>query len=814
MATLENLFQGLTGRSVKPWPFQVRTIEALQRDENVLLRAPTGTGKTWASLLGFLFSWISNDVNVDRVIYALPLRSLASGLYNSTNEALEKAINSPILNESEKEKLAELRISIQNGEQRRDPFFQGNIIFTTIDQLLSSYLNIPVSLPSRLGNINAGSLVGALVIVDEIHLLEPANSLRTLLEIARQMMGVTQFLFMTATLSQSSMNWLTDYLKVTPIQISNSEILQMPGQADKERVYHWVETPINVESIINRHNSGRTLVICNTIERAQQLYIELKEAKNRPKDSYLMLLHSRFFSDDRKIKETQLDYWFGPQAKGNNVILIATQVVEAGLDLSAEVLHTELCPGNALLQRAGRSARYAERNQSNVFIYSLRTTNEGRLDYGPYRELANVVDLTRQIIQSFDGQLIDMDRERDLINLVHTDDENKAFAEIKSNWRLTKGSVLKTIRDGDRSQFSALVRDIDSVSVFIHDHPEQLDVLGGMEFLTVPRTSLYRLKEHFDRVKMLNTEEWIAKSPFFPEEGERNQTVWQDVTSFEQAINSWLLVINPRYGSYNRELGFQWNVVGQPIQPQYHSRSKLEYVVYSLETYREHIERTVKALQNRNHEVLNAQKNISRKYGLGIDMIHQLEKIICLMHDVGKLRKQYQDGSVSWEMDRNPTKLTAVSGEPLAHTTFAPSSDWLANKQKRYYRGNHAAEGAFAICDDLAQYLIGTLGEETGVSIARLVLSVISRHHSPWTKSVTTGLMVEGSKEVLNSLLADHSMTPFIKKIVPVLSESDKASFADILYDPTIIEDQYWLALYFYLIRRLRIADQESFTIA
>lgn len=813
MATLENLFHGLTGRSVKPWPFQVRTIEALQRNENVLLRAPTGTGKTWASLLGFLYGWISKDVNVDRVIYALPLRSLASGLYNSTKEALRKAINSPSLNESEKERLRELRITIQTGEQREDPFFQGNITFTTIDQLLSSYLNIPVSLPSRLGNINAGSLVGALVILDEIHLLEPAHSLRTLLEIARQMKGLTQFLFMTATLSQSSLDWLTDYLKATLIQISNNEILKMPGQADKERVYHWIETPINVESIISRHNRGRTLIICNTVARAQQLYMELKETDYRPKGSCLILLHSRFFPADRKNKEEQLDYWFGPQAKGDNVILIATQVVEAGLDLSAEVLHTELCPANALLQRAGRSARYEDRNHGDVFVYSLQANKEGRLDYGPYRDLAHLVDLTGQTIQSFDGKMIDMDREKELINLVHTDNEQKAFSDMKANRRLTRDLVLKTIRDGDRAQMPVLVREIDSVSVFIHDQPEQLDILGGMEFLSVPSTSLFRIKEHFERVKALNTGKWVAKMPAFPGDEERGQIIWQEVTSVKQARNSWLLVIHPRFAAYDQEIGLQWNVEGQPVQPEYHPKSRLEHLGYSLETYREHIEKTLKALQNRDREVENGRMKMSEKFGLEQGVFEELEKIVCIIHDAGKLRELYQNGSINWEKDRYPDNLKAIGGEPLAHTTFAPASDWLINKQKRYYRGNHAAEGAYAVCEELAYYLIGTLGEEKGAVLTRLLVSVISRHHSPWTNSVTPGRLVEGSIEVLNSLLADHNLAPFIKKTAPVITESDKVDYADILYDPTRIEHQDWLALYFYLIRCLRIADQESFKI-
>ena len=95
-----------------------------------------------------------------------------------------------------------------------------------------------------------------------------------------------------------------------------------------------------------RAQNGVTLVIVNTVERATRLY-ELMHGPN------VHLIHSRFRPHERQGWKPILD-------KENTTprIIISTQVVEAGVDFSAEVMFTELAPWASLVQRFGRCARY------------------------------------------------------------------------------------------------------------------------------------------------------------------------------------------------------------------------------------------------------------------------------------------------------------------------------------------------------------------------------------------------------------------------------------------------------------------------
>jgi CRISPR-associated endonuclease/helicase Cas3 len=108
------------------------------------------------------------------------------------------------------------------------------------------------------------------------------------------------------------------------------------------------------------------LVICNTVERALAAYRAIKDLKTSESeeplfdDDHVLLLHSRFRGHERASWKDRLDaFEKGADGQSGARVIVATQVIEAGVDLSASVLYTELCPLPSLIQRLGRCARRA-----------------------------------------------------------------------------------------------------------------------------------------------------------------------------------------------------------------------------------------------------------------------------------------------------------------------------------------------------------------------------------------------------------------------------------------------------------------------
>ena len=112
-------------------------------------------------------------------------------------------------------------------------------------------------------------------------------------------------------------------------------------------------------SVVATHREGHmTLVIVNQVKRAQGLYKEVRKILNSRADRVpeLVLLHSRFRPADR---EREMGKLAGANAEPD-IIAIATQAVEAGVDISAAVMFTELAPWASMVQRFGRANRRAE----------------------------------------------------------------------------------------------------------------------------------------------------------------------------------------------------------------------------------------------------------------------------------------------------------------------------------------------------------------------------------------------------------------------------------------------------------------------
>ena len=109
--------------------------------------------------------------------------------------------------------------------------------------------------------------------------------------------------------------------------------------------------------IAKSKQASSTLVVCNHVPTAQEVYNKLKGEVSDTK-----LLHSRFTRRDRNEKENEL---------GKNLpkILVATQVVEVSLDLSFKQAFTEPAPIDALVQRMGRVNRRPKPDEQPATVH-------------------------------------------------------------------------------------------------------------------------------------------------------------------------------------------------------------------------------------------------------------------------------------------------------------------------------------------------------------------------------------------------------------------------------------------------------------
>jgi CRISPR-associated endonuclease/helicase Cas3 len=122
---------------------------------------------------------------------------------------------------------------------------------------------------------------------------------------------------------------------------------------DAENPAAW---PVGAEAVLAAAMAAgeKVLVICNTVQGAQQRYKELRE---RFPEVNRLLLHSRFRRGDRAARERRLEDEFNNPNVPGPCLVVSTQVVEVSLDISFDRMITEAAPLDALVQRFGRVNR-------------------------------------------------------------------------------------------------------------------------------------------------------------------------------------------------------------------------------------------------------------------------------------------------------------------------------------------------------------------------------------------------------------------------------------------------------------------------
>ena len=357
--------------------------ENLARDEvprSRVIRIPTGYGKT----LGVLAAWLYHRVerNDDRwprrLVWVLPMRVLVEQTADEVQKCLARL---GLLWQSGTDHRGKVGVHLlmggadQGGEWNLYPE-ENAVLIATQDMALSRALNRGYAAPRARWPMELGLLSHDVIwVLDEVQLMDVGLATSAQIQAffdddASRSLRPRLSWWMSATLQPGWLRsvdtaahhppWTTNSTTLTPSALGSG--LATIKKALETEAIAATDHSVFAAAIKDAHEKapehdehGRiTLVVCNTVERASRTFDALERLAVTED---LRLVHSRFRPHERAA--WKLDF-LGKEACTKDVerIIVATQVVEAGVDISATTLVTELAPWSSLVQRFGRCARY------------------------------------------------------------------------------------------------------------------------------------------------------------------------------------------------------------------------------------------------------------------------------------------------------------------------------------------------------------------------------------------------------------------------------------------------------------------------
>jgi CRISPR-associated endonuclease/helicase Cas3 len=387
-------FQSVTGN--RPYPFQ---FELAHGGWPKVLDVPTGMGKTAAVVVAWLWRrWMGDAATGRRLVYCLPMRVLVEQVYADAEEWCRRA--RPAF--EQRGKACPTVHLLMGGDVDTSWDVQPEsdaILVGTQDLLLSRALNRGYAMsryrwPLHFGLLNSDCFW----VFDETQIMGVAVETSAQLQGLRAMLGThgpAHSLWMSATLGEKQLDtvdhprpdagWQPHTLREADHahdsvqrRVQARKRIARLDQAALSKATQKSQASALAEAVKAAHQErgGLTLVVLNRVARAQALYRALQRAGVA--DDSLALVHSRFRGPDRARQEK-----FLARDRTDARIVVATQAVEAGVDVSARTLFTELAPWPSLVQRMGRCNRHGEID--GAAVYWIDVESDGKDDLAlPY----------------------------------------------------------------------------------------------------------------------------------------------------------------------------------------------------------------------------------------------------------------------------------------------------------------------------------------------------------------------------------------------------------------------------------------------
>lgn len=393
--------------SIEDWrsgKFQYNTLQEFciaNCNENIMVTAPTGMGKTEAGLL-----WCGDN----KCFFVLPLKTAINAMYGRIKE---------LAKDVEADDVYKSRVALVHSDMKSYYLKDANDKDTDYDfnyEELSRQFCLPVTVctPDQIFDFvlkypgyeyKLAISSYSKFIIDEIQMYSPDVLAAIIYAIKMIHIMGGKVAVLTAT--------LPPFVKEELLKIFGDDV-QLADFSTEGILRHNVKVfddklkTDDVIEIVNETNSDtvkKYLVVCNTVKTANRIYRELSESNI---DAEINLFHANFIKKDRMKKEKEI--MVASKKKLNEMnkpeIWISTSVVEASLDIDFDILITELSDLFSLFQRFGRTNRKGKKDFSNYNCYVF-TELQDRADSFIDKDIHN---LSKDAIVTVDGVLTEQEK--------------------------------------------------------------------------------------------------------------------------------------------------------------------------------------------------------------------------------------------------------------------------------------------------------------------------------------------------------------------------------------------------------------------
>ncbi len=447
-------------------------IENMDLDNHILtITAPTGSGKTLAGVSAALKlrHRLSRGDYVPRIIYALPFTSIIDQNYDVIRDVLKTGIKDFDKNESnyliKHHYLADIRYTGDDQERPVDEAlalieaWESEIVVTTFVQFFYTLIGYRNRMLKKYHN-----MAGSIVILDEVQNIpmEYWDDVGMIMRYASQYLGI-YIILMTAT---------------KPLLFAEGEYRELVDDPDRyfkndnlNRVClypHMEDESIDefVDKFIESYDTDKSyLIVMNTVDSSLDVFKKVKQRLNGNENNYMYLSANIVPYQRKKRIEDIRDRL----KSGKKLIVVSTQVVEAGVDIDMDVVIRDLGPFDSIMQVAGRCNRENKGSKGEVHVFNMVRDSGSHYYERIYKKVHCAT--SSEVLKGHD-----VIEEKEFLDII-----NDYFAKAVDRTAQTNGALLKALEKmnfNDRDNRGDKSKEIEYVADFslIDELPNYVDV--------------------------------------------------------------------------------------------------------------------------------------------------------------------------------------------------------------------------------------------------------------------------------------------------------------------------------------------------